>query len=164
MSKDRGILILIWLVTIGLLYNYIPKNKIRHAVLVYLFKQTITWFFGMFVVEMKLIKYPIKLFFENTNKASFSFEYFFFPSLCAIFNLNYPEKKNKIIKLLYYFFHTGLLTGLEVILERYTNLIKYIKWKWYWTFITIGSTYYLSRRFYLWFFKSEVNSEKFSEK
>lgn len=164
MSKDKGILLFIWLVTIGLLFKYIPKNKIRHAVLIYLFKQTITWFYGLYVVEKGLIKYPVRLFFKKANKASFSFEYFLFPSLCAIFNLNYPEKKNKITKFLYYIFHTGLITGLEVLLERYTNLIKYKKWKWYSTFITIGTTYYTSRVFYRWFFKNEVNSDEFIEK
>lgn len=164
MSKDKGILILIWFVTIGLLYNYIPKNKIIHGVLTFLFKQVITWLFGLIVVEKGLIKYPVRLFFRKANKSSFCFEYFLFPSLSAIFNLHYPENKSKSSILLYYIFHTGLLTGVEALLERYTNLVKYIKWKWYWTFITIGTTYYTSRVFYRWFFKNEVNSEKFIEK
>lgn len=75
--------------------------------------------------------------------------------MCAIFNMNYPENKNRLMKFFYIIFHSGILTFGEVLVERYTNLIKYIKWKWYWSFITIGLTNYSSRLFYRWFFKEE---------
>ena len=151
-ARDKMILVCIWLVTIGLLFKYIPKNKVRHGVLAFLFKQLITWIFGLLVVEKGLIKYPVR-FFKKANKSSFSFEYFIYPSLCAIFNMNYPEDRNNSIKLLYYLYHAGIITVLEVLAERYTNLIKYVKWKWYWSFICIVLTNFLSRLFYRWFFK-----------
>lgn len=152
MSKDKNILVMIWVVTMGLLYIYIPKNKMRHGWLAFFFQQMITWLFGLYVSEKKLIKYPIR-FFKKANKSSFSFEYFLFPAFSAIFNVNYPENKNGIIKFLYYAFHSGLITGVEVLAEKYTNLIKYVKWKWYYSFITIWITYYMSRLFYRWFFR-----------
>jgi hypothetical protein len=158
MSKDKIILITIWLITIGLLLKNIPKHKIRHGMVAFLYKQLITWPVGLYVVEKKLIKYPVR-FFNKANKSSFSFEYFIYPAFTAIFNLNYPENKNKFIKSLYYLSHTGLLTLGEVLAERYTNLIKYVKWKWYWSFISIGLTYYTSRLFYRWFFNTEFDSE-----
>ncbi len=152
--KDRVILKLFWLATIGLLFRFIPKDKIRHGILAFLYKQTVTWVFGLLVVEKGLIKYPVR-FFSKANKSSFSFEYFIYPSMCAIFNMNYPENKNRLMKFFYIIFHSGILTFGEVLVERYTNLIKYIKWKWYWSFITIGLTNYSSRLFYRWFFKEE---------
>ncbi|WP_332635051.1 CBO0543 family protein [Halalkalibacter flavus] len=152
--KDEIILKLIWLVTIGLLFKYIPKNKLRHGILAFLYKQVVTWVFGLLVVEKGLIKYPVR-FFKKANKSSFSFEYFLYPSFSAIFNLNYPENKNRFIKFIYYIFHAGIITIIEVLAERYTNIIKYVKWKWYWSFITLGITYYSSRLFYRWFFKEE---------
>lgn len=154
--KDIIILNFIWLATIGLLFKYIQKDKIRQGILAFLYKQFVTWMFGLLVVEKGLIKYPIR-FFSKANKSSFSFEYFIYPSMCAIFNVNYPENKNRFIRFLYIIFHTGILTFGEVLAERYTNLIKYIKWKWYWSFITIGLTYYSSRLFYCWFFKEEFS-------
>ncbi|MBE4909151.1 hypothetical protein IMZ08_13875 [Bacillus luteolus] len=159
-NNQRDILILkiIWLLTIGLLFKYIPKNKIRNGIVAFLYKQIVTWLFGLLVVEKGLIKYPVR-FFKKANKSSFSFEYFIYPAICAIFNLNYPEEKNKFIKLLYYIFHSGAITTFEVLAERYTNTIKYVKWKWYWSFITIGITYYSSRLFYRWFYKEEFKNK-----
>ena len=154
--RDYIILGLIWVGTTGLLFKYIPKDKIRHGILAFLYQQILTWTFGLLVVEKGLIKYPVR-FFKKAYKSSFSFEYFIFPSFCAIFNINYPENKNKFIKFLYYIFFAGILTLGEFIAERYTNLIKYKKWKWYWSFITMSVTYYSSRLFYRWFYKEEFN-------
>lgn len=120
----------------------------------FFYKQLVTWLFGLLVVEKGLIKYPVRLF-KKANKTSFSFEYFFYPVLCAVFNLHYPENKNKLIKFLYYLLNIGFITLVEFFAERYTNLIKYIKWKWYWSFITLWLTNYSSRLFYRWFFKDE---------
>ncbi|WP_347551228.1 CBO0543 family protein [Pseudalkalibacillus hwajinpoensis] len=158
MSKDKCILYFIWIVTGVLLYKFIPRNKLRQGILVMFSKQCISWFFGLLVVEKGLIKYPVRLF-KKSNKMSFTFEYFIYPAFCAIFNLNYPENRNKFIKFVYYLFHVGLITCGEVLAERYTNIIKYVKWKWYWSFLTLGMTNYLSRLFYKWFFKDEFEAE-----
>jgi hypothetical protein len=149
MSKDKGLLAAFVLITIGLLFKFIPKNRIRHGIIAFLFLQVITWLFGLLVVEMGLIKFPVRFF--KKYKGSFSFDYFIYPAVCAIFNVNYPENKNKLIKFLYHFFYAGIITLGEVLIERYTNLIKYVKWKWYWSFITMGLTNYSSRLFYRWF-------------
>lgn len=154
MSREKGMLGFLWVLTTALLLIFIPKNKVRHGVLAFLYKQVITWLFGLLVVEKGLIKYPVRIF-KKANKTSFSFEYYFYPALCAIFNIHYPENRKKLIKVLYYIFHAGVLTTIEVLLERNTKLIKYIKWKWYWSFITVGLSYYNSRLFYRWFFKEE---------
>ena len=150
--RDYIILGLIWVGTTGLLFKYIPKDKIRHGILAFLYKQIVTWLFGLLVDEKGLIKYPVR-FFKKANKSSFSFEYFIYSSFCAIFNVNYPEKQNRIIKVLYYLAFTGFITFVELLAERYTKLIEYVKWKWYWSFVTMGITFYLSRIFYCWFFK-----------
>lgn len=156
MSKDKNLLLILWLITIGLLIKYIPKNKVRHGLLAFLYTQVVTWFFGLVIVEKNLIKYPERLF-KKSTKTNFSFEYFLYPSFCAIFNLNYPERKKGILKLAYYFFFSGLITGVEVLAEKHTNLIQYVKWKWQWSFISIGVTFYTSRLFYRWFFRKDFN-------
>ncbi|MBU9711366.1 CBO0543 family protein [Evansella tamaricis] len=159
MSKDKRILIFFWILAIGLLFRYVPRNKIRHGALSFLYKQIITWLFGLIVVEKGLIKYPVREF-KKAYKGSFSFEYFLYPSLCVIFNLYYPEKRSKLFKFLYINIHAGALTLCEVLIEKYTNLIKYVKWKWYWSYLTMGVTYYTSRLFYRWFFQEEFITER----
>lgn len=158
MDSNKGLLNVIWLITFGLLLVFIPKNKIRYAVVAFLFKQMLTWPLGLMVVKKDLITYPER-YFKKENKSSFSFEYFIYPALCAIFNIKYPEKYNWFVKLLYIVFYAGAMTLGEVAIERYTNLIKYRKWKWYWSFLTLGITNYLSRLFYRWFFKDEFTSQ-----
>ncbi|GMK40579.1 hypothetical protein PCCS19_36350 [Paenibacillus sp. CCS19] len=86
-------------------------------------------------------------------KASFTFEFFVFPSISAIFNTNFPTRKNWFIKAVYILSFPALMTIVEVLLEKNTELIKYIHWSWYWSFITILITLLISYGYYLWFFK-----------
>jgi len=159
MSKEAIILASVWLLTIILLIIYVPKEKIRHANIIFLFKQSITWLFGLTVVEFKLIQYPYRIF-EHAHNTSFSFEFFIFPGICVLFNLYYPVKKNKLKKLIHYINYCTLITIIEIILERYTDLINYINWSWFWTWITLLVTFYASRKYYLWFFKHKISQNQ----
>lgn len=152
MSKDKQLLYLFWLLTGILLMKFIPREKRRSALIPFMFKQLLTWVFGLLVVENKLIRYPVREF-KKANKSSFSFEYFIYPSLCAIFNINYPETKPKWIKFVYHLSFAGGITAVEYMIEKKTKLITYKKWAWYWSFLTIFFTDYVSRIFYRWFLK-----------
>ncbi|NSL52366.1 CBO0543 family protein [Calidifontibacillus erzurumensis] len=158
MSRDKGLLVFIWLFCALLVAKLVPIHKIRNAIVTFFYKQSITWLFGLVVAESGLIKYPVREF-PKAYKGSFSFEYFFYPSLCALFNIYYPENKSKLIKFLYINIHTAIVTIIEVILEKYTTLIKYVKWKWYYSYITLFVTYFSSRMFYKWFFKEDFASQ-----
>ncbi|WP_328591414.1 CBO0543 family protein [Acetivibrio thermocellus] len=137
--------------------NFRSKNKIREASVIFCFKQLITWLLGLFVAEFNLIEYPVRLF-ANATKASFTFEYFVYPSICVIFNLYYPERKSLFKRILYYFIYTAAITVFEVILEKYTQNIKYINWTWYYTFLSVYLTFFLSRAYFKWFFKISNNA------
>ena len=152
MNKDLLMLVGLWFVTALMLIIFIPKEKIREAWLVFLFKLSITWFIGLIVVELRLIEYPVE-FFKYATKTSFSFEYFIFPAICAIFNLNYPIHKSKFRKFFHYFSFCTAMSFIEVLFEKYTNIIKYVHWTWYLTWITLFITFFISRKFYIWFFR-----------
>lgn len=139
---------------IFLLFRFIPKNKIREAHVTYLFELIITWSVGLTVAEFNLIEYPIRLF-PYANKASFIFEFFLYPSICAIFVVNYPEKKSTFAKFRYYFYYCTSLTIIEVIQERYTNILKYISWSWYLTWISFFITFYIATKYKQWFFNKK---------
>jgi len=102
MNKDVLILVAAWVATIVMLILFIPKNKIREAQLIFLFKQSITWLVGLLVVELRLIEYPVRLF-KYANKTSFTFEYFIYPAICTVFNINYPVGKSTVRKFVHYF-------------------------------------------------------------
>jgi hypothetical protein len=146
-----------WIITIILLLKFVSKKRIREAIVIFFFKQCITWILGLLVVEKGWIRYPARLFFRNATKSSFTFEYFVYPSLCVLFNLYYPEKRNRLIKSIYLLLHTSIIAGFEVFALKYTRLITYTGWRWYWTFISISFTYLLSHLFHGWFFKKGKN-------
>lgn len=154
MSKERLFLICTWIVVAILLWIFVPRNKVREAHVIYLFKLMITWFFGLVVVQAKLIEYPVR-FFSFANRTSFTFEYVVFPSVCVLFNLYFPEGTSLSRKVAHYVVYSSFLTLIEVILEKHTNLIRYIDWTWYYTWFTLAVTFWASRKYYLWFFKKQ---------
>ncbi|WP_459909512.1 CBO0543 family protein [Desulfotomaculum defluvii] len=158
MSIDILLLASAWLITIILLVVFVPRNKIRHGILIFLFKQFITWILGLIVAEFILIEYPVRSF-PRATRSSFDFEYFVYPALCVLFNLHYPVNKNFSAQLMHYVYFCSGITAIEITLEKYTNLIEYINWAWYTTWISLFITFYLSRRFYLWFFNLERQKE-----
>ncbi|WEG14531.1 hypothetical protein PU629_09295 [Pullulanibacillus sp. KACC 23026] len=151
MRNEVFILIILWIIAIGFVF-IIPKNKWRLAVVAFLFKQAITWVTGLIVIEFGLISYPVR-FFPEVNRSSFSYEYFFYPIICSIFNVFYPNDHNKIIKFLYYCSFCTVLTVSEVIFEKYTKLITYVHWTWYFTWMSLFLTFMATRWFCIWFFK-----------
>jgi hypothetical protein len=157
MSNELVILLLAYVVTALLLVFLVPRNKIREAMVIFLFKQMLTWLLGLTISQLKLIDYPVRSF-PYATKSSFDFEYFFYPSICVFFNLYYPAGKSLLHKFLHYFFYCTLVTILELIFEKYTDLITYINWHWYITWISLFITFYLSFKFYFWFFRLDQKS------
>ncbi|KOP71015.1 hypothetical protein AMS60_23460 [Bacillus sp. FJAT-21945] len=150
MRIEWWLLLSVYALSTGILF-FIPKNKIRLAIVAFLFKQIITFLIGLVVVELGLLEYPIRLF-SSINRTSFTYEYYAFPVTCAIFTVWYPHDRRTFIQLGYYIAFTSILTLSEVIIEKNTDLIKYIHWEWYISWITICLSFYLTRSFCVWFF------------
>jgi hypothetical protein len=150
MVLEYMILLAAWILTIIALLLFIPRDKIRQAHIAFLFKQLLTWVFGLSVVQLKLIEYPVRLF-PYANRASFTFEFFVYPAICAICFVHYPERKSKIIKFSYIAVYTSCMTLFETIIGKYTELIHYIHWTWYWSWITIFLTTWITIIYSRWF-------------
>lgn len=154
MSKEVIILASIWILTTLMLLILVPRDKLRQAIMIFFFKQFMTWVLGLTVVQFGLIEYHVRLF-ANATKTSFDFEYFFYPAISVVFNLYYPEGKGRAREFMHYFYFCSIMTVLEVVVERYTDILEYIHWTWYITWITLFITFYLSRKFYTWYFRLE---------
>lgn len=152
MSTETLIEFSAWIITAILLLTFTPKNKIRHAFVIFFFKQLMTWLFGLLVAEFGLIEYPIR-FFANATKTSFTFEFFIYPAICVLFNLYYPWKKGFLGQFMYYAYYCSAMTFIEALLEKHTNLIVYTHWSWYLTWITLFLTFFASNKFYVWFYQ-----------
>lgn len=152
MNIDVLLLIAGWINTIAALIIFIPRKKVREAIFIFLSKQVITWVSGFTVAELGLIVYPVRSF-PHAYKGSFDFEFFIYPAICALFSLHYPEGRSRLVQFMYYVYYCTALVIVEVIAERYTNIIKYIHWDWYVSWITFFITFLLLHLWYLWYFK-----------
>lgn len=152
MSKEVFILIAAWLITILILVRFVPKDKLREALVIFYFQQIITWIFGLLVVEYHLIEYPVRLF-SYANRTSFSFEFFIYPGLCILFNLHYPSYKSKLTQFFYFAGYCTAMTFIEVLVVKYTDIANYLHWSGFYTWVTLFITLYVSRRYYLWHFR-----------
>ncbi len=150
MVLEYMVLLAAWILSIIALLLFVPRDKIRQAHIAFLFKLLLTWVFGLSVVELNLIEYPVRLF-TYANRTSFTFEFFVYPAICAICFVHYPERKSKIIKFSYIAAYTSGMVLFEIILERYTQLIHYIHWAWYWSWITIFLTTLITILYSRWF-------------
>ncbi|MFA9560466.1 CBO0543 family protein [Evansella sp. AB-rgal1] len=141
--------------TVGVLFVFNPRKQLRKTHMVFFFNQTITWLFILFVVEKGIIKNPLRIF-KHASKANFGLVFFVFPALNTLYTVRFPEHKNNLIKLLY---SSSFVVGqgiVELLLERYTELFTYVKWRWYYSFILRIVISYLSRLYGKWFFNEEI--------
>ncbi len=155
MSLESIILIAVWVITFVGLVQLTPRKQIRPAIVIFMFKQMMTWLFGLLVVEYGLISYPVREF-DYASKTSFSFEYFIYPAICVVFVLRYPERKSVLHRIGWYILFPTWMTIAEVLIEKYTLLIDYLNWTWYWTWLTLFVTFMINRHFYLWFEKKKI--------
>lgn len=131
---------------------FIPRKKAWEAVFIFLMAQFFSWLFGLVVVEYGWIEYPVREL-AKANSTSFSFEYLLLPVFAAHFILRYPSAKALWIRLLYYAGTIALFTITEVLVERFTLIIKYHGWTWYWTSISMSLVFYFTMVIYKWFFR-----------
>jgi hypothetical protein len=131
---------------------FIPKNMLFKAQFIFLFVQFITWILGILAVQAGLIEYPYREL-STVNRTSFIFEFLVLPIMCIHFYSHFPKRSSVAVKCMYYFAVTLVFTVIEYFVERYTFILKYTGWKLYWTFISIGFVFWLSKKITNWFFR-----------
>lgn len=131
---------------------FIPKDKLRDASIIFLFQQFVTWFAGILAVGFNLLEYPVREL-AKVNGTSFLYEFFQYPVITVFFCLFYPKTNSFWKKSLYISAYSTGLTLPEVIIEKYTNLISYIHWHWYYTWASVYATLFLAWIFYKWYFR-----------
>jgi hypothetical protein len=134
-SMDRIILWAFLIFGMVLLFFSLRKPIIKDTILVFLLKAYFSTFFGVIVVEENWVEYPVR-FLAQYFEASIIFEYFLYPIMCVYFyQTSYRSSFLGII--VQCALYTSALTILEVLCEKYTNLVKYHTWTWMYSFATI---------------------------
>ncbi|NQX70197.1 hypothetical protein HQN90_29075 [Paenibacillus alba] len=152
LTVDRIIIIAVWIFSlIGLLI--IPKQHRRKAQVAFLFQQFLTWILGLIVVQNDWLDYPVREL--KHNYTSLTFEIMGYPAIAVYLNIYYPAAKSLGVRFLYILAYPAGITLTELLLESYTDVIRYHSWNWYWTFLSIWATLQLSLFFNRWFFREK---------
>lgn len=155
MLSNQFILNASWIFTLIVVFILMPKDRIREAMVTFMFKQLMNWIMGLLVVEYHLIEYPVRIF-SRATMTSFTYEYIIYPAISVIFVLRFPENKPFLYKIAWYLFFPSWMSAAEVLIEHNTNLIRYIHWDWYLTWLSLLVTLFISRVYYLWFFRKRT--------
>ncbi|GFZ32978.1 hypothetical protein CSC2_35040 [Clostridium zeae] len=140
---------------------FIRKKDIKKAFFATLLAQTFTWPMGLLFTQLNRIAYPVRLF-PKAVSSSFLNGYIMNPIIFAIYYTHFPINLNVIYRCLYTLFISMIPTLIELCENKYTNLIKYKSWHWYYTWLLILITYFILRKYLDWFFKN--TSQKGVEK
>ncbi|MEK8132500.1 CBO0543 family protein [Paenibacillus filicis] len=153
MTVERWLLAGVYVVTLVALW-VVHRQEPRTVQAVFLFQQCLSWILGLLVVEVGLLEYPVREF-RIATRTSFAFEFLVFPAIACYVNMYYPRTKDPLLKFGYYAAFASGVTVPEYFIEKYTDLIAYNGWAWYWTFISVLISLMASRWFYNWFVAGE---------
>ncbi|MDE3840680.1 hypothetical protein C0966_15380 [Bacillus methanolicus] len=132
---DKTILWVLFIIGIILLIFSLRKPLIKDTILVFLMKAYFSSIFGIVVVEEKMIEYPVR-FLSKYFDQSLLFEYFLYPIVCVYFyQTTYQSRISGII--IQCALYSGAIAVIEVLCEKYTDLIRYHKWTGMYSFITV---------------------------
>lgn len=149
LSSEQIITIIASVITLLLLIFAVDWRYFRDWIVIYLFKCLLDLAVSSPIVELKLIKYPVRLL-PHFYDTSILFELWVFPVLCILYNQVTREKGIGPIIAYAMLFSAGI-TAIEYPLELYTKLITYLKWTWFTTFCTLTTTFLISRVFISFF-------------
>ncbi len=112
----------------------LKKAPRKDWLLIYFITAYFAVFLGNLLVDYHLLKYPVTIF--KHLKGSVLFEFLLFPVICVYYyQTTYHSHISGVI--LQAVVYSGGLTLVEFFLEKYTNLIKYLQWEWYFTWISV---------------------------
>jgi hypothetical protein len=141
-TMEKCILGAVYIVCLAML-AFVPKQRRRMAIAIYLFQETLAWIMGLLVVEYGLLAYPVREL--TTMRTSFVFEFLALPTTSVYYNLYYPESRALYVRVVYTVACVAAVTALELWLEANTDLVEYIRWSGFWSFVTITLSLVLSR-------------------
>jgi len=136
-------------ITLLLLLFAVDWRHFRDWIAVFLFTCTLALLVGSPVCEMGLVEYPVRLFPEHYDTPVI-FEAWVFPVLSVLYNQAVRERGPAAALGCALLFAAGV-AAVEYPLGKYTDLIRYIRWTWLASFVTLAAAFLLSRAFLAFF-------------
>ncbi|HAQ06981.1 MAG TPA: hypothetical protein DCR24_05435 [Bacillus bacterium] len=121
----------------------LKKQPVKDWILIFFLKAFYSVFFDSFVLRKKKITYPVRLL-PQTFNINILFDVLLFPITCVHYNqMTYHSTFIKTV-LKVFVFSTPISIG-EIWLEKNTKLIKYHDWHWFYSFMTLTTSFWLVR-------------------
>lgn len=105
---------------------YIPKEKIRIALVAFVTFQATTWFLFILLVEIGYVASPVREFVKATRTA-FIPAYFFNPMIFTLYIILFPKKSNFLLKLSHYLIFVSIIVGIAYFTVIYTDIYEILK-------------------------------------
>ncbi|MDQ0914984.1 CBO0543 family protein [Paenibacillus sp. V4I5] len=113
----------------------LKKSLIRDCLYVFLITVFFSSFIPVILIEQHYYEHPVR-FLSQYFSSAVLFDYLAFPTINVLFNLTTKRSKHVGV-LAQAFLYSALMTTVEFLLERYTELIKYYSWTWMHSFVTL---------------------------
>ncbi|WP_027408467.1 CBO0543 family protein [Anoxybacteroides tepidamans] len=152
---DEMMLWMLFVLGIGLLlFGLLRKPEIiKDSMLAFLLKAYFSTFFGVIVVEMHMLDYPVRILSQYFD-TSILFEYLLYPVVCVFFYQT--TLRSSFLGIVgQCTLYISVLTAIEVLFEKYTSLIHYNTWKWWYSFLTMFVLSFSVRMMMVWINKKQ---------
>jgi len=158
-SKNVLWIIITSIVVLILLILIVPKNRIREALINFLFFQTLTWGTGVILAQYHLVKSPFRIFPKATTQDFFN-DFIIFPAVSVLYYFLFPFHQKRHIQCLFILASAIIIGIYDFSVERFTDLKRYIHWSAFNQFILAIVFSLGSLCFTKWFFKKSKNDNR----
>jgi hypothetical protein len=155
MRMEHLILLLMWLFGFVGFILLVPKKDWRKGFLAFMMFQAIIWLCDMPAFKYDLLRAPVRELPKATD-LPLTIDYFFYPVLFSIFYVHRRVKGSLGSRITYFFVWVSASSLLDIVIERYTDLLEYEFLKWYGMWMYIGFLFYISQVCCNWFFKDKA--------
>jgi uncharacterized membrane protein len=155
MRMEHLILLAMWLFGFVGFILFIPRKDRRKGLLAFLMFQAIIWLCDMPAFQIRLLSAPVRELPKATD-LPLTIDYFFYPVLFAIFYVHKSVKGSLLSRSTFFFVWTSAITLFDIVIERYTDLLKYELLPWYGMWFYIVFLFYVSQVCCNWFYKDKA--------
>ncbi|MDL4842520.1 CBO0543 family protein [Aquibacillus rhizosphaerae] len=154
MEFNYIILITIWIIGVALFITFTPKHKKRRLILAFLICQAFTWLSDLLLLNFNLIAFPVREFPSATDMLVTT-DYFLYPLLCGFYIIYEPEQR-LFVRFIYLSACISTLVFIDIMISKFTDLIEYLNYDWYWTWLLFLCIFAITNIIYQWFFRSKL--------
>ncbi len=158
MLLEHWIFLATWVLGIIGFLLFIPRKDRRVGIMAFMIFQALIWLCDMPAFKFNLLSAPVRILPKATNLA-LTINYIFYPVLFSIYYVHRRVKGNLWSKFLYFFVWISAVTLLDMVIERYTDLLEYGFLTWYGMWGYISFLFYVSQVCCNRFFKDKSSPQ-----